>query len=570
MIYNRNSPWLDRSLKLAPLFEPLLSPIATNIAGKAGKRRKTDGIANIETALSVILANLLQQSALAPSSGLRIDLSNDGYPKGTLNPHCLGIRAIRKVMEYLKSSDPPLIAKRGGNFDKERGKGYTTEILANNVLINKLLLHLRELKISDKNLIDIYNYPITRNTFDLNTYAIYHHIIFERADLPIIRLRNASSKEGKCFVDFDRTPETDIMEERLASYNSFLASHGCLNLFATDDEMKELLGKADESIDDFGYIDADDRLIDLISGNKLYRVFNDGRFDHGGRFYGGWWQNVPSSYRRLITINGLPTMEIDFSGMQLAMLYARVGQQLEGDAYTVKGIGSEFRPLIKTATFKLINAEGNIRLPANAVLPKDVSWKDLQEAIIERHKPIAKFFHSGEGIRLQRLDADIAEDVILRMMDKGILALPIHDSFIVTEDHADLLADVMKDAYQRKMGGYTIAIKPSQSLIDGLLAGRDGLNTDERRVLGLELFQAKKEEPEYQSFRLREEWLNRKAFAVKGLDSNETSDRQADSRPDSKFSSSGPRVETSHSARTTHRNPIKRLWDRFMGQREAV
>ena len=38
------------------------------------------------------------------------------------------------------------------------------------------------------------------------------------------------------------------------------------------------------------------------------RIFNNGSFEEGGRFYGGWWERVPSRYRPQITIDGMPTV----------------------------------------------------------------------------------------------------------------------------------------------------------------------------------------------------------------------------------------------------------------------
>ena len=40
--------------------------------------------------------------------------------------------------------------------------------------------------------------------------------------------------------------------------------------------------------------DPDKRPIDLTR-RTLVRIFAEGQFDKGGRFYRGWWQNVPSS-----------------------------------------------------------------------------------------------------------------------------------------------------------------------------------------------------------------------------------------------------------------------------------
>ena len=46
----------------------------------------------------------------------------------------------------------------------------------------------------------------------------------------------------------------------------------------------------------------------MLSKRSLYRVFNDTEFQTGGRFYGGWWQEIPSKYRDRITIDGKRTV----------------------------------------------------------------------------------------------------------------------------------------------------------------------------------------------------------------------------------------------------------------------
>ena len=67
------------------------------------------------------------------------------------------------------------------------------------------------------------------------------------------------------------------------------------------------------------------------------------------------------------------------------------------------------------------------------------------------HAPIAEYFQTGMGIELQSVDADIAERVMLTMMDENVLALPVHDSFIVWDTKLDRLREVMLDAYHHYM-----------------------------------------------------------------------------------------------------------------------
>ena len=57
-----------------------------------------------------------------------------------------------------------------------------------------------------------------------------------------------------------------------------------------------------------------------FSQRSLSRVFNDIGFETGGRFYGGWWQNIPKEYRANIVIDRKPTVEFDYSTIHPTML----------------------------------------------------------------------------------------------------------------------------------------------------------------------------------------------------------------------------------------------------------
>ena len=65
------------------------------------------------------------------------------------------------------------------------------------------------------------------------------------------------------------------------------------------------------------------------------RIFSRSSFDMGGRYYNAWWHLVPSSWREKITINDSPTVEDDYSGMLIALLYADKNKEMEGDAYSL-------------------------------------------------------------------------------------------------------------------------------------------------------------------------------------------------------------------------------------------
>jgi hypothetical protein len=56
---------------------------------------------------------------------------------------------------------------------------------------------------------------------------------------------------------------------------------------------------------------------------------------------------------------------------------------------------------------------------------------------------------SYQDIRLQKLDSIIAEQVMLQLLQLNTVCLPVHDSFIVQFECADLLVQVMKKEYEK-------------------------------------------------------------------------------------------------------------------------
>jgi hypothetical protein len=186
----------------------------------------------------------------------------------------------------------------------------------------------------------------------------------------------------------------------------------------------------------------------------MRRVFNE-RFTRGGRMYaiGGAWQTMKKVDRERIRFDDEPAVEIDYSTLHPALLYARVGKYVPADTYLIEGWP---RKLCKIAVNVLINAPNahSARLViANSPAMAEVAEIGSQEALkaassliadIKRvHEPIAQFFHTGIGLELQRDDSDMAVKVMLVMREGGIAVLPVHDSFLVPRSQAELLEECM-------------------------------------------------------------------------------------------------------------------------------
>ena len=216
----------------------------------------------------------------------------------------------------------------------------------------------------------------------------------------------------------------------------------------------EALNAADVTLEagmqDGAFIQFDNGSIVNTSHTGLYRVFN-GSWNRGGRFYGLWVQNVPSAHRNAILIDGQATIEPDYSQLHPTLLYAIIGATPDGDAYTLDGWQ---RPLVKIAFNVIINAASYPRaLGAVAEKMKGVTGcRDIPRAakligdLKLKHHRIERFFHTGIGLYLQRIDSDMAAAVMRDLMGKNIITLPVHDSFRVQKQHEQAALEAMDKA----------------------------------------------------------------------------------------------------------------------------
>ena len=77
----------------------------------------------------------------------------------------------------------------------------------------------------------------------------------------------------------------------------------------------------------------------------------------------------------------------------------------------------------------------------------------LIRVLKDRHRPIARHFHSGVGLKLQYLDSQMACSVMRSMRDRGVVAIPIHDSFIVPANDEGPLLEAMDLALNEARNG---------------------------------------------------------------------------------------------------------------------
>jgi len=202
---------------------------------------------------------------------------------------------------------------------------------------------------------------------------------------------------------------------------------------------------------------------DIYFGNTdVHRVFCNGTLAEGGRFYGGWWQNLPKEYRKFIRIDNRVVDELDYSCLHPTLLYLEDGLLVpEGDMYSVPGFPTEARKFLKVAMNVMLNAKNRtsakraIRLDQRKnldypPLPEGMTLDEVFDGFLLKHSGISKHFFTGAGTRLQRVDSDVAEAVMLKLVRKDTAVLPLHDSFLVSRFHKIDLAVAMDEVISER------------------------------------------------------------------------------------------------------------------------
>jgi hypothetical protein len=278
-------------------------------------------------------------------------------------------------------------------------------------------------------------------------------------------------------VSYGDLPYTSGARDRLSIINARLAQHW-YDLELPDQAVRAVLtrerGKrAEEAAHPFD-----------LTARQLYRVFNNSSWEEGGRFYGGWWQSIPKELRRFVTIDGKQTVEVDYSGLHAAILFAESGLVASDDPYArcfPDDIYGAMRPIVKKTFNALLNAKSIKALSSfNDYDPKrtGMTWSDFKDYIVSCFPEVREHIGTGVGTRLQRKDADLAEEVMLRFSEMQYPCLPVHDSFLVYHTLEDDLHKVMYTAFKRVFG-QSINMKHKPSDINYEATGWNKTGIDE-------------------------------------------------------------------------------------------
>ncbi len=318
-------------------------------------------------------------------------------------------------------------------------------------------------------LLNLFRNPASGIPKLIEQHGITSVVVKEIEEIELVRLKD----KDKNLIDYEDDEHTQQMRSNLEKINSFI-SKSKVALHITDNQHAQLIEKVNAvSAND------DEKLKIDFTKVYLHRVFNNSSWDDGGRFYGAWWQTIPKEFRKYIEINRKETVEVDYSGHHIRILYAKENLEAPDDPYDIEGIK---RDIQKQALLIMLNADKKISA-IYAMMEKGIKGPMIIiRAIEERHKNISKHFFSGIGNHLMKEDADLAELVMLKMMERRAVVLPVHDSFIVRNSYEKELIEVMSEEFSTKYK-QEARLKPKKTVLNEIQEQRElevaqGLRTE--------------------------------------------------------------------------------------------
>jgi len=379
------------------------------------RARRPEAQQSFEYAVTAILIDLWKASVTVPASECLINKRNGYYSKNRRYKHPLmRYRQTMAAFDGLLMLGYIEVTKKG-YFDRTSLQGELTKFIARDELAEQL-----------------------QNIDEHPAIALPANIGRET-----IILRDIIDGERKV-IDYTDTPKTDQYRNNLQRINQcFLRHWADLEIKDTEIEALEKRIAADN----------EKQPIDL-SARTLNRIFSNGSFKEGGRFYRGWWQNVPKKYRKHLTIDMKRTCEYDFSQLNPHMIYFAYNKELGSEDAYDRVLDGKHRDLVKSAFNAMIQASSTLRNCPRDIDPSvaDISWCELRDRIIASHKPIEHLFFDGIGNKLQFEDSCICESVMLHFAAMDAPALPIHDSFIMHHGYGSELEESMRRSFHERFG----------------------------------------------------------------------------------------------------------------------
>jgi hypothetical protein len=423
------------SFKKLSFAKPILKTLNENLKDLLHHPRK-DSRKRIKIAYKLFLANFVV--CVFTRKGLSIAGGKKFYKEGSyLNKFFLTQRAVQQVVNAFLEAD--LITKSKGNPVKK----------------------------------EVNTYIPTRKLEELITPLIYSVVEEINLQDTFIIVNRPKVKEGKA----NQYKRIEVREGAAAGKEEYYVSPFTPNteIYTLTENHLDLqrLRKVNAALSTATY---------ALKG-PIRRIYSNNSFVQGGRLYCNF-QNLPDKKARIrinTLINGEPVAEVDLSCNHAAMLLAQSGIQISKDFYSEIAHATLLsREKIKFLVTKLIGCpEGvNIDLRVNKLISAGYDKEQIPtheerrrvEAYIEDIYPaLSKHFKKGIGVALQALEGDILLEAMEKLIDKGIVTLPIHDALAAPISKINIVKEVLEESW---MNCLDVSFKPHTKIDfpDGLEA----------------------------------------------------------------------------------------------------
>lgn len=406
----------------------------------------------VHVLLKVLIANLYHSWLQDPTMCIGIPMGTGDYrPNSRYNYKRISNR-IRDVVQVLEERNLIQLSK-GSNNRTTSGQNRTTRIWATKTLIEQFL----RLDITE---------------FDIDLHSGAETVILRRKfiedEFGIERDENWKPIKAKglnALVEYQETDETLRMRALLQEYNDLLKrTHVDVANLHEPIISREVDGTVQKI---------------AIGQEKKFvrRIFSRCDWSSNGRFYGGFWQQIGSEHRKHIRLNNQITVEHDYSGLHVNLLYIEKGEYGPDEPYFHEELllPPPFdlawqRKIIKRLALMGINAKSEADIYSafrnsfdphkspDEVRLKDVQLRPLLGAFLKKNPLLEADIATDKGIKLMYLDSQITEEIIKVFLERSLPILSVHDSYIASFRQSDLLHEAMKTA-SNKVVGTSLALK---------------------------------------------------------------------------------------------------------------
>jgi uncharacterized protein YfbU (UPF0304 family) len=377
--------------------------------------------------LLILVAALYSNWKLDPTQSIGFSKNNNSYKvksrynKAGFSPQIIEI--VKRLVEY------GYLDEVKGHHDKSGGNNSFTARIRPSLKLRSVFQQL-----------------------GTDLYKIDHH---KHAELIILRKKftDEDGDDWKENIEYEDTELTNQWREQLQAYNGLLR-----RTFIDIPTLSEpfIRIKIEE-----GPRKGEDIIVSIGPDNKhVHRVFNgsvEDNFQKGGRFFGGWWLQVPKAYRPLIHINNEPTVEVDYKAIHPNLLLT----DPERDPYSLDRIVlpevfnniDDQRSAVKGVVLMAINATSAKKAFGAFRQSKkegdrmrslsDQQLQKLLDAFTDKYPEIKDALNTGQGLNLMNLDSQIANMIIDYYTKQDIPILCIHDSFIINWKREEELRRIM-------------------------------------------------------------------------------------------------------------------------------